>query len=69
MRRVNYNIGDEIIEIVIRDSTGAKLEARRTNASNSKENGRWLTWLIKKWGVKFEVDRAYLDMDSEFFKF
>lgn len=69
MSRVNYNLGDEVIEIVVRDSSGAKLEVRRSNISNSKENGKWLTWLIKKWGLKFDVDKSYLDMDNEFFKF
>lgn len=67
MKNVRYNRGDEIVEITIRDQTGARIEVRRNNLNDEKENSKWLKWLITKWGVKFKVDNDFMDLNSEFF--
>jgi hypothetical protein len=64
-----YNHGDEILEVTIRDTSGARIEIRRSNISDKKENGNILSWLIKKWNVKFQLDKSFLDIDSDFFKY
>lgn len=69
MKGVRYNQGDDIVEVTIRDSSGARVEVRRCNKSDDKENGKWLLWLIRKHGVRFKIDTEFLDIDSEFFKF
>lgn len=71
MRRPNYNSGDEILEVTIRDTSGSKIEVRRSNLSDKKENGKILKWLIDKWGVKFKIDRtnrSLLDLEEDFLK-
>lgn len=69
MRGVKYNQGDEIIEVTIRDSSGARQDIRRANKSDEEENGKWLLWLIRKWGVKFKFPKEFMDVESEFFKY
>jgi hypothetical protein len=64
-----YNDGDDIIEINVRDPSGARYDGRRSNKSDAKENGRWLMWLIRKHGVKFQIEKGLFDLDSEFFKY
>lgn len=68
MKNIKYNRGDEIVEVTIRDTSGARIEVRRSNLSDDKENGRWLKWLMQKWGVRFKVDGEFLNLDSDFFK-
>lgn len=69
MRRVAYNRGDEILEVVIRDQTGSKIEVRRCNIADEKECGRMFKWLKDKYGLKMKLDGNLIDIDSEFFKF
>lgn len=69
MGRVHYNRGDEIVEITIRDTSGARMEVRRCNITDEIENGRWLKWLIQKWGVKFKIEKSFMDVDNSFLKF
>jgi hypothetical protein len=67
--KVSYNRGDEILEVTIRDTSGARIEVRRSNISDERENGRILSWLINKWGLKFKYDKSLLDIDNDFFKY
>lgn len=69
MKGVRYNQGDEIIEITIRDSSGARQDVRRANKLDDEENGKWLMWLIRKWGVRFKIPKGFLDLDSEFLRY
>lgn len=69
MGKPKYNTGDEIIEVTIRDSSGARQDVRRANKLDAEENGKILIWLIRKWGVKFKFNKDFLDLDNEFFKF
>lgn len=69
MRQVHYNKGDEIIEVTIRDQTGARIEVRRCNLSDERECGKLLKWLKDKYGFKIKLDKLWLDSDTEFFKF
>lgn len=67
---VKYNRGDEIIEVVIRDNSGSKMQIWRNNINDSTANGNLLMCLVTKWGMKFNIKKgSFLDMDSEFLKF
>ncbi len=69
MKNVSYNNRDEIIEVIIRDSSGQKMQVWRNNLRDAKRNGNLLRNLIKKWGMKFELDKGFLDLDTEILKF
>lgn len=69
MKRVHYNRGDEIVEVVIRDSSGARIEVRRCNLSDDKECGHIIKWLKDKYNFKIKVDKEFLDTQNEFFRF
>ena len=69
MRTVHYNRGDEILEVSIRDSSGAKIEVRRCNLSDSVESGKILKWLREKYGFTPTNYNSFMDIDSEFMKF
>jgi hypothetical protein len=67
--RIQYNRGDEILEVTIRDQTGAKIETRRCNLSDVKECGKILKWLKDKYGFTPLIEKSLFDMDTEFLKF
>lgn len=69
MRRVSYNQGDEILEVVVRDQTGSKIETRRCNIGDAKECGKIMRWLKEKYGFKMKVEKGWLDVEAEFLKF
>lgn len=69
MRTVTYNRGDEIIEVTIRDSSGARIEVRRCNLSDNKECGKIWKWLHDKYNFKPTIEKAFLSEQSEFLKF
>ena len=69
VKNVNYNQGDEIIEVIIRDGSGAKLQIWRNNIIDSKANGRLLSLLIRKWGMNFDNTKEFTNIESEFLKF
>lgn len=69
MKSVQYNQGDEVIEVTVRDHTGARIEVRRCNLSDEKECGKLVKWLKEKYGFKFKIDREWLELDNEFLKF
>lgn len=69
MRQVHYNQGDEILEITIRDQTGARIEVRRCNLNDEKECGKIVKWLKDKYGFKFKFDKSWLEVDNEFLKY
>lgn len=69
MKNVKYNRGDEIIEVIIRDSSGSKMQIWRNNINDFRANGKLLMCLIKKWGMRFDLpDKSWLDIDNEFFR-
>jgi hypothetical protein len=70
MKNVHYNQGAEIIEVVIRDSSGSKMQVWRNNIKDSHANTRLIKCLVKKWGMNFdEEDKTLTDLDAEFLKF
>lgn len=69
MRRVHYNKGDEIIEVTIRDQTGARIEIRRCNLADEEECGNIIRWLKDKYGFRAKINKDWLALDTEFFKF
>jgi hypothetical protein len=52
--RIDYNRGDEIIEIIIRDSSGAKID---TFKSSMKDFPRILRIIERKYGLNLKKDR------------
>ena len=62
-----FNKGEDIIEIIIRDQTGHKLEERRCNMSDKKELVNILKWVKSKYNAQFDDD--WLSVDNEFLKF
>lgn len=64
--RIRYNRGDEILDISIRDQSGAKIEIRRCNLSDEEEYGRIVFHIYKKYGKLPKLKgKSLLDMDSE----
>jgi hypothetical protein len=67
-RKVHYNQGDEILEVVVKDQTGAKIEVRRCNLADEKECGKIMIWLKDKYGFKVNIDHSFLSLESELLK-
>ena len=55
-----YNEGGEIIEIIIRESSGAKIESYKFNISDSDRFSKIIYAVKKKYGLK---DRKDKDID------
>ena len=57
---IEYYRNGEIIEIIVRDYSNAKIETRRCNGSDKKEYTKLLKYLKDKYGfeplIKFEDD-------------
>lgn len=69
MKSVRYKTGDEVIEVIIRDTDGSKIQVWRNNIADSKRNGNLIKWLMEKWDMKFVFpNKSMLDIDNEFFK-
>jgi len=69
MKNVKFNQGDEIIEVIIKDGSGRKMQIWRNNISDSVSNGKLLEVLVKKWGMEFgKSNKVFLDMGNEFLK-
>lgn len=69
MNNVKYNRGDEIIEVIIKDGTGKKMQIWRNNITDSVANGKLLEVLVKKWGMEFgKSNKTFLNLDNEFLK-
>ena len=64
-----YRNGDEILEVCIRDETGAKIEVRRCNRADEIQCGRILVWLRDKWGIRFKIDKGFIEFEDEFLKY
>lgn len=66
--RTLFNQGDDIIEIVIRDSSGKTIEKRMANISDKEEVIRILRGLMQKYDINLDKPSDILSMDNEFFK-
>ena len=64
MVRVSYQNGDEIIEVIVRDSSGAKIETWRCNRDDEKEYGKIISRIWRKYGAKPIFDNSFLDIDK-----
>lgn len=69
MASLNLNMGDEILEVIIKDRTGAKIEVRRCNLSDRKEGGKIIKWLKDKYDFNPLFSNGFTELDSEFLKF
>lgn len=69
MKSVRYNQGDEILEVTVRDATGARIEVRRCNLKDDREINKLIKWLVDKYNVRIKYDNKILSIDSEFIKF
>lgn len=68
MRRVRYNHGDEILEIIVKDQSGAKIEVFRCNGQDAEEYANIIMRIYKKFDIKPKLPNNFLDINSEFFK-
>ena len=62
---------DDIIEITVRDYSGARQESRRCPAKDEASLDRIIKWLKEKYGTgtTTENEKSWLSLDSEFLKF
>lgn len=62
----------EMLEVDIRDSTGARIEKRKISLGDKKAATRLMQWLCDKYGFEFdypfkkEEGTGWLDPDSSF---
>lgn len=52
---MNYKRSGDIIEIVIRDGSFAKIESRKANMQDENSARELAYWLYEKYGYKLEV--------------
>lgn len=73
MRKYNwakYNHGDGVIEVIVRDETGAKLEVFTVNQKDVKGHKRVSLILKEKYGVDFTIyENIKIDKEKGFFDF
>ena len=66
MARVDYQRSGEVIEIIIRDYSGAKLEVHKCNGADKKKYRAILDYLKDKYGFEPEVDIGEIkDIEQE----
>lgn len=69
MSKITYNKGDGIIEIMIRDETGARIESFKSNLED-KSRQKWIGRQLKaKYGIDFSVSIVKNNKDEGFFDF
>ena len=64
--RTHYNNGDEILEIIVRDQTGGKIETLRCNMSDNKQVTRIIRYLKSKYGITFMESS---NQESDFWRY
>ena len=65
---INGN-SDDIVEINIRDYSGAKIETRRFPAKDETSLKKIFKWIREKYGTGTPEKSDWLDLDNQFFKF
>jgi hypothetical protein len=64
---VYYRHGDLILELIVREDTGSKIEVLRTNKRDSKRYAKILKYLKDKYGFNPTIDnKEMLGLDGEF---
>jgi len=66
MNKVSYNSGDGILEIVVRDETGKKIEHFKMNLGDATRQAFVMRTLQDKYGISFKPE---LLKDKGFFDF
>lgn len=59
--KVSYNSGDGIIEIVVRDETGAKIDHFKANLRDNKRQ-KFISAMLKD---KYGLDLVPMELDKE----
>ena len=57
-----YNDGGEVIEIIIRESSGAKIESYKFNVSDTERSKTVMNLIRKKYGLQ-DLKKKDRDMD------
>lgn len=68
MAKVSYNCGDGIIEIILRDDSGAKLEHFKLNQKDTLHQSKILKYLQKKYGLFDSITIINVEKE-DFFEF
>lgn len=65
-----FNYGDtgEIVELTIRDFSGAKLDTYKWKAKDNKESQRVSRTVYNKYGIRFYPERIETDRDLDWLK-
>lgn len=63
--KAEYNRGSDIIEIVIRDSSGAKMDILRANVDDEEVVLALFKSIIKKYGYKKGIEDNFWEADKE----
>lgn len=68
-----FNGSSDVIEVIIKDMSGSKLDKRMANLSDKKAVGRIFRWLNTKYGLSLDVDKVDEGLEdfpnSEFLRF
>ena len=50
-----FNDGNDVVELVIKDSTSRRIYVRRVNVSNEQDLISMFNSVLRKYGVKFKI--------------
>jgi hypothetical protein len=59
---------DDVVELVIRDQSGKKIEVRRCPVSDKKSFDKIVRWFKEKYGFDVEIETNWLSTDGDFLK-
>jgi len=67
MRRL-FNEHSDIIEIIVRDGSGKRIDQRMANLSDEEAVKKIFGWLKGKYGLFIPENKGILTLDSDFLK-
>ncbi|UCD20930.1 MAG: hypothetical protein JSW08_00060 [archaeon] len=68
MGTINYYRTGEIIEIIIRDFSGAKIETLKCTLGEKKKYAKILNYLKEKYGFEPEVSKSDFDEEMSYWE-
>lgn len=64
-----FDGSSDVIEVIIRDGSGRKIESRIANLADKEEVGKMFKILKTKYNLRMKEEIDWLGTDSEFLKF
>ncbi len=65
---IKYGQNGMIVEIIIRDDNGSKVEGFKVNSKDQKSLGKVIRTLNEKYGIKFPLKENKKDKDLDWLK-